>query len=108
MALVIGLLVPWALVALGGLRRDPETRPRFYLAPGLFALLGTVAVLTTDPGKTPDFWVGISAGLAGIAAAALVLVVQSFMPLGWWARHSGGDYETAERSAAPNSGVEKP
>ena len=107
MALVIGLLVPWAILALAGFRRDGETHWRFYLAPALFAVLSTVAVLTTDAGNTPDFWIGLSAGLAGLVAAGMVLVLQSFMPLNWWLRHPVESYSTTDAIAASSSGRAK-
>ena len=88
MALVIGLLIPLSLVAIFGLRRDPATHPRFYVAPVLLAVLAVAAVLATDAGPTPDFWRGFCAGLAAIAAAAFTLVLQSFAPLSWWIREA--------------------
>ena len=96
MELIAGLLLPWAVLALVGLRRDASTHPRFLIGPIILALLAVVAVLTTDAGKTPDFWRGLSAGLAAIAAAGAVFVVQSLMPLHWWLR------EPAPRSEDPS------
>lgn len=86
MNVIAGLLLPLIAVALFGLRRDPTTHPRFLIAPVIVFVLAVVAVLMTDAGNTPDFWRGVSAGLAAIAAAGAVLVVQSFMPLAWWLR----------------------
>ena len=86
MELVAGLFLPLAALAVVGLRRDASTHPRFLIGPIVVALLAVVAVLTTDAGKTPDFWRGLSAGLAAIAAAGAVFVLQSFMPLRWWLR----------------------
>ena len=86
MALIAGMLIPWAALALVGVRRDSSTHPRFLIGPALAAVLAVVAVLTTDAGNTPEFWRGLSAGLAAIAAAGAVFVLQSFMPLHWWLR----------------------
>ena len=88
MALVIGLIVPLILVAIFGLRQDPDTHPRFYIAPVVAAVLAVVAVLATDAGPTPDFWRGRCAGLAAVAGAAFALVLQSFAPLSWWIREA--------------------
>ena len=86
MELVAGLVLPFIVLALVGLRRDPSTHPRFLIGPLLAAVLAVVAVLTTDAGNTPDFWRGLCAALAAIAAAGAIFVLQSFMPLHWWLR----------------------
>ena len=86
MELIAGMLVPLAAFAVVGLRRDNDTHPRFLIAPLVAAILAIVAVLLTDPGNTPDFWRGLCASLAAIAAAGFVFVLQSFMPLDWWLR----------------------
>ena len=88
MQLIAGLLLPWIVLALVGLRRDASTHPRFLIAPVLVAVLALVAVLMTDAGNTPDFWRGLGASLAAIAGAALALVIESFLPLAWWIRES--------------------
>ena len=84
--LIVGMLLPWVVLALVGLRRDAETHPRFLIAPAVAVVLAIIAVLSTDAGGTPDFWRGLAASLAGIGAAGFVFVLQSFMPLGWWLR----------------------
>jgi heme A synthase len=84
--LILGFVLPWALVAAVGLRRDRLTHWRFYVAPALVGALAALGVLTTDSGATPDLWVGVSASLAAIAGAALVLIIQSLLPLDWWVR----------------------
>lgn len=88
MELVLGLILPLALLAAFALRRDRDTHWRFYIAPALIAVIAAAIVLKTDAGPTPDFWVGISASLAAITGAALALVLQSFLPLEWWLRES--------------------
>lgn len=68
--------------------RDGVTHWRFYVAPAVAVVLAVIAVFATDAGPTPDFWVGLSAGLAGVAAAGFVLIIQGFMPLEWWTREA--------------------
>ena len=95
MELVLGLLLPLVLLAAVAVRRDRTTHWRFYIAPAIVAVVAALLVLTTEAGPTPDFWVGLSAGLAAITGAGLTLVLQSFLPLAWWVRDSASP-ETTE------------
>lgn len=85
---IVGLLVP--LLALVAVWRpnDGVTHWRYYVGPFLVALGALASVLTADAANTPDFWVGLCASLAAVAGAALVLVLQGFMPLSWWLREA--------------------
>lgn len=89
MELILGLLLPVLVLAAVGLRRgDGGTHWRYFIAPLVLALIALVAVLTADPAGTPDFWVGFCASLAAIAAAAVALVVEGFLPISWWTREA--------------------
>jgi len=83
---ILGLVLPWLLIAAFWRPADGLTSWRYYLAPGLAAAAGLVGVFSVDAGSTPDFWVGVVASLAAVAASSFVLVLQSFMPLEWWVR----------------------
>lgn len=86
---LVGLLLPLLLIMPFVRPADGVTHVRYYLGPAIAAVLAIVAVLTTEPGPTPDFWVGLSASLGAVAAAGLVLVIQGFLPLEWWVKDSG-------------------
>ena len=83
---ILGLVLPLAILAAFARPADGVTHPRYYIAPGIAAVLAIFAVLNTKAGPTPDFWVGLSAGLAAIAAGGAILIIQGFMPLEWWVK----------------------
>ena len=96
MELILGLALPLVILALFGLRagRGSATHWRYYIAPAVGALGGLLGVLLADAGNTPDFWVGVCAGLAAIAGAAIFLLIQGFLPLDWWVRDGAQESST--------------
>jgi hypothetical protein len=82
----LGLVLPWLALVAFWRPVDGVTHWRYYLGPAVASLIGLAAVLNAEAGNTPPFWVGMSASLAGIALAALVLVIEGILPLEWWVK----------------------
>ena len=83
---IFGLVRPWLTVVVFWRPADGVTSWHYYVVPALVAIGALFGVLATDAQNTPDFWIGVSASLAAIAAATAVLIIQSFLPLSWWLR----------------------
>jgi hypothetical protein len=83
---ILGLVLPFLVIAAVWRPKDGVTRATYYIAPAIALVIGIVGVLQADAANTPDVWIGLSASLAGIALAGLVLVIEGFLPLSWWTR----------------------